>query len=48
MALKALPSPSHLPPGTVTLWSPSVPEPLVRVLCHRGAVRALAIDASGT
>ncbi|XP_061296897.1 WD repeat-containing protein 46, partial [Pezoporus flaviventris] len=34
--------------GTVTLWSPSVPEPLVRILCHRGAVRALAVDASGT
>lgn len=34
--------------GTVTLWSPSVPEPLVRVLCHRGAVRALAVDPSGT
>ncbi|XP_071657077.1 WD repeat-containing protein 46 [Patagioenas fasciata] len=34
--------------GTVTLWCPSVPEPLVRLLCHRGAVRALAVDATGT
>ncbi|XP_065510792.1 WD repeat-containing protein 46 [Caloenas nicobarica] len=34
--------------GTVTLWCPSVPEPLVRLLCHRGAVRALAIDPTGT
>ncbi|XP_033928330.1 WD repeat-containing protein 46 isoform X2 [Melopsittacus undulatus] len=34
--------------GTITLWSPSVQEPLVRMLSHRGAVRALAIDPSGT
>ncbi|XP_060093633.1 WD repeat-containing protein 46 [Heteronotia binoei] len=34
--------------GTVTLWSPSIKEPLVRMLCHRGAVRALAVDGSGT
>ncbi|XP_063174757.1 WD repeat-containing protein 46 [Chroicocephalus ridibundus] len=34
--------------GTVTLWSPSVPEPLLRVLCHRGALRALAVDPTGT
>ncbi|XP_074021186.1 LOW QUALITY PROTEIN: WD repeat-containing protein 46 [Numenius arquata] len=34
--------------GTVTLWSPSVPEPLARVLCHRGALRALAVDPTGT
>ncbi|XP_075773567.1 WD repeat-containing protein 46 isoform X2 [Pelodiscus sinensis] len=34
--------------GTVTLWSPNVKEPLVRMLCHRGAVRALAVDSSGT
>ncbi|XP_025916853.1 WD repeat-containing protein 46, partial [Apteryx rowi] len=34
--------------GTVTLWSPNVKEPLVRMLCHRGAIRALAVDRSGT
>ncbi|XP_069738021.1 WD repeat-containing protein 46 [Phaenicophaeus curvirostris] len=34
--------------GTVTLWSPKAPEPLVRMLCHRGAVRALDVDPSGT
>ncbi|XP_072843595.2 WD repeat-containing protein 46 [Pogona vitticeps] len=34
--------------GTVTLWSPNVKEPLVRMLCHRGGVRALAVDATGT
>ncbi|XP_054832539.1 WD repeat-containing protein 46 [Eublepharis macularius] len=34
--------------GTVTLWSPNVKEPLVRMLCHRGAVRALAVDGSGS
>ncbi|XP_072890973.1 WD repeat-containing protein 46 isoform X1 [Hemitrygon akajei] len=36
------------PQGTVTLWSPSVKEPLVKVLCHRGAVRAIAVDKTGT
>ncbi|XP_060616576.2 WD repeat-containing protein 46 isoform X2 [Anolis sagrei] len=34
--------------GTVTLWSPNVKEPLARILCHRSAVRALAVDPSGT
>ncbi|XP_062829066.1 WD repeat-containing protein 46 isoform X2 [Anolis carolinensis] len=34
--------------GTVTLWSPNVKEPLARMLCHRSAVRALAVDPSGT
>ncbi|XP_056396384.1 WD repeat-containing protein 46 isoform X2 [Hyla sarda] len=33
--------------GTVTLWSPSVKEPLVKMLCHRGAVRALSVDKTG-
>ncbi|NXA44094.1 WDR46 protein, partial [Eudromia elegans] len=33
--------------GTVTLWSPSVKEPLARLLCHRGALRALAVDRTG-
>uniref|UniRef100_A0A8C8SG91 WD repeat-containing protein 46 n=1 Tax=Pelusios castaneus TaxID=367368 RepID=A0A8C8SG91_9SAUR len=34
--------------GTVTLWSPNVKEPLVRMLCHHGGVRAVAVDSSGT
>ncbi|KAF7235075.1 WD repeat-containing protein 46 [Varanus komodoensis] len=34
--------------GVVTLWSPSAREPLVRMLCHRGPVRAVAVEASGT
>ncbi|KAI8855313.1 NUC141 domain-containing protein [Chytridium lagenaria] len=34
--------------GTVTLWSPSMTEPIVKMLCHRGPVQSLAIDRSGT
>ncbi|XP_078392782.1 WD repeat-containing protein 46, partial [Cetorhinus maximus] len=34
--------------GTVTLWSPNVKEPLVKMLCHRGGVRAIAVDKTGT
>lgn len=33
--------------GTVTLWSPSMSSPLVKILCHKGPVQALAIDNSG-
>ena len=33
--------------GTVSLWSPSSGTPLVSLLAHRGAVRALACDCSG-
>ncbi|XP_071498553.1 WD repeat-containing protein 46-like [Diadema antillarum] len=33
--------------GTVTLWSPNCKEPLVKMLCHKSAVRALAIDRQG-
>ena len=34
--------------GTVTLWSPSSSEYLVKILCHRGSpVTSLAIDRSG-
>ncbi|XP_053577859.1 WD repeat-containing protein 46 [Bombina bombina] len=33
--------------GTVSLWSPSVKEPLVKMLCHRGGVRALSVDKTG-
>jgi hypothetical protein len=33
--------------GTVTLWSPTMSTPLVKMLCHGGPVRAIAIDNSG-
>ncbi|XP_052418880.1 WD repeat-containing protein 46 [Carassius gibelio] len=34
--------------GTITLWSPNQKEPLVKMLCHRGAVRSLTVDKTGT
>lgn len=34
--------------GTVSLWSPNQKEPLVKMLCHRGAVRSLTVDKTGT
>lgn len=33
--------------GTVSLWSPNSTAPLVKMLCHRGPVRALAMDREG-
>ncbi|KAG7472229.1 hypothetical protein MATL_G00106710 [Megalops atlanticus] len=36
------------PTGTVTLWSPNQREPLVKMLCHRGGVRSIAVDKTGT
>lgn len=33
--------------GTVTLWSPSMPSPLVKMQCHRGPVRSVAVDRGG-
>ncbi|KAK4184862.1 putative U3 small nucleolar RNA-associated protein 7 [Podospora australis] len=33
--------------GTVTLWSPNVTEPLVKLLAHRGPVRDIAVDREG-
>lgn len=33
--------------GTVTLWSPNQGTPLVKMLCHRGTVRGVAIDNGG-
>ena len=33
--------------GCVTMWAPNVTQPLVKMLCHRGPVRALAVDRGG-
>ena len=33
--------------GTVTLWSPNMHEPLVKMLCHKGAIAALCVDRGG-
>ncbi|KAK0785374.1 putative U3 small nucleolar RNA-associated protein 7 [Friedmanniomyces endolithicus] len=33
--------------GTVSLWSPNSSTPLVKLLCHRGPVRSLAMDREG-
>ncbi|XP_056130578.1 WD repeat-containing protein 46 [Lampris incognitus] len=33
--------------GTVTLWSPNQKEALVKMLCHQGGVRSIAVDKSG-
>ncbi|XP_074537504.1 WD repeat-containing protein 46 [Halichoeres trimaculatus] len=34
--------------GTVSLWSPNQKEALVKMLCHQGGVRSVAVDKSGT
>ncbi|OLL25722.1 putative U3 small nucleolar RNA-associated protein 7 [Neolecta irregularis DAH-3] len=33
--------------GTVTLWSPNMPTPLVKLLSHKGPLRGLAVDREG-
>uniref|UniRef100_A0A8C6PPH1 WD repeat domain 46 n=1 Tax=Nothobranchius furzeri TaxID=105023 RepID=A0A8C6PPH1_NOTFU len=33
--------------GTVTLWSPNQKEALVKMLCHQGGVRSVAVDKMG-
>lgn len=33
--------------GVVTMWSPNVNKPLVRMLCHHGGVNALTFDSTG-
>ncbi|KAI8143203.1 U3 snoRNP-associated protein Utp7 [Fennellomyces sp. T-0311] len=33
--------------GTVTLWSPNMSQPAVKMQCHRGNVQALAVDPTG-
>ena len=34
-------------PGTVTMWSPNMTTPLVKMLCHEGPVRSIACDKMG-
>lgn len=34
--------------GTVSLWSPSVPRPQVRILAHKGPITDIAIDPSSS
>ncbi|AMD19966.1 HCL185Wp [Eremothecium sinecaudum] len=34
--------------GTVTLWAPNMPTPLVRLLCARSQVKSIAVDRQGT
>ncbi|XP_061837887.1 WD repeat-containing protein 46 [Nerophis lumbriciformis] len=36
------------PNGTVTLWSPNQKEAIVKMLCHQGGVRSVAVDKTGT
>lgn len=33
--------------GTVTMWAPNMSTPLVKMLCHKGPVRAVAADTQG-
>ena len=33
--------------GAVTLWSPSISTPLVKMLCHQGPVQSIAVDNGG-
>ena len=33
--------------GVVSLWSPNMSTPLVKMLCHKGPVTAMAIDSTG-
>jgi len=33
--------------GTVTMWSPNITTPLVKILCHRAPVKSIAVDNRG-
>ena len=34
--------------GAVTMWTPNLSQPVVKMACHKGPVSALAVDAGGT
>ena len=38
---------THTHTGTVTLWSPNMHTPLVKLLCHRGPLTAVAVETGG-
>ena len=33
--------------GTVSLWTPNLSTPAVKLLCHRGPITSLALDHNG-
>jgi len=33
--------------GTVTMWTPNITTPVVKMLCHHGPVKAAAVDPRG-
>ncbi|GAB4820586.1 hypothetical protein N2152v2_007632 [Parachlorella kessleri] len=33
--------------GTVSMWTPNITTPVLRMLCHHGPVRSVAVDAPG-
>lgn len=33
--------------GCVSMWTPTSREPVVKMLCHKGPIRAVAIDKRG-
>ncbi|XP_076337920.1 WD repeat-containing protein 46 isoform X2 [Tachypleus tridentatus] len=35
------------PNGTITMWSPNIQEPLVKMLCHTQPVRSISVDSRG-
>ncbi|KFM78804.1 WD repeat-containing protein 46, partial [Stegodyphus mimosarum] len=35
------------PNGSVSMWSPNVDKPLIRMLCHAHPIRSIAIDSKG-
>jgi len=34
--------------GVVTMWTPNMPDPVVKLLAHRGPVTAIAVDPTGS
>jgi U3 small nucleolar RNA-associated protein 7 len=33
--------------GVVTMWSPNMSTPLVKLLCHKGPILSMAVDQGG-